>query len=126
IKEHLLDQTMNIDYETKRMIATHEAGHCLCYCFFKTPPAQIKIYLFEKALAKQQGAYGLVEATIPVLKTKEFNELNLLVMLAGQRAELAIHKKTSKGASDDVAKWKASAHAFLAQYDRKYFDQPEN
>lgn len=126
VKEHVLDSMNKIDFETKKIIATHEAGHCLCYCFFKTPPQAIKIYLYEKALLRIEGAMGLVEASVPMLNTKDFEEWRLFTLLAGQRAELMLHNKTSQGASDDVAKWKANAHDFLTKYDKKYFNQPEN
>jgi hypothetical protein len=124
--EHLLSQASHLDYETRKMVATHEAGHCLCYCFFKTPPEQIKIYLYEQALARQEGSYGLVEAFVPILNTQDYDEFRLLVMLGGQRAELSVHKKTSKGASADVTAWKAAAHAYLVKYNKSYSDQPEN
>lgn len=126
VREHLLSSLSTLDFETRKIIATHEAGHCLCYAFFKTPPQAINIYLYEKAMVRMDGAMGLVEAAVPKLNSKEFDEWNLLTLLAGQRAELAIHRKTSQGASDDVAKWKSHAHEFLTKYDRKYHNQPEN
>lgn len=126
LKEHLLNSMNKVDFETKKIIAVHEAGHCLCYSFFKTPPQIINIYLYEKALEKVEGAMGLVEATVPKLNTKDFDEWHLLTLLAGQRAELMLYKKTSQGASDDVAKWKSNAHDFLTKYDKSYFNQPEN
>lgn len=126
VREHTLDKLNKLDFETKKIVSIHEAGHCLCYCFFKQPPQQIKIYLFDKAMVRQDGCMGLVEAIVPKLNTKDFEEWELLALLAGQRAELSVHKKTSQGASDDVARWKAQAHTFLSKYDRKYFNQPEN
>lgn len=124
--EHSLDKISKLDFKTKKQIACHEAGHALLYCYFKTPPEKLTLYLFELAMAIDSDANGLVVSKHQKSNTKEYQEWLLMCLLAGQRAELTMFKSTSQGASRDIAEWKQHSHLFLSVWDKQYYNQPES
>lgn len=113
-----------LTHATKMKIAVHEAGHAMMYAYFKKVPEQLDILLYEKAMNKDDESRGLVMAKIPKKNSKEFKEWEMLLALAGTRAELIAYGKHSDGSESDIKKWQDLAHSFLSDYHSQYTNQP--
>ena len=113
-----------LTYAVKLKIAVHEAGHAMMYSYFKKVPEQLDILLYEQAMNKDNESRGLVVAKVPVKNSKEFKEWQLLLALAGTRAELIAYGKHSDGSESDIKQWQDMAHSFLTEFESKYTNQP--
>lgn len=113
-----------LTHATKLKIAVHEAGHAMMYSYFKKVPEQLDILLYEQAMNKDGESRGLVIGKVPIKNSKEFKEWQLLLSLAGTRAELIAYGKHSEGSESDIKKWQDMAHSFLTEFDSKYTNQP--
>lgn len=118
------EKNQYLTHATKLKIAVHEAGHAMMYAYFKKVPEQLDILLYEHAMNKDGASRGLVIAKVPVKNSKEFREWELLLALAGTRAELIAYGKHSDGSESDIKKWQDMAHSFLTEFDSKYTNQP--
>lgn len=113
-----------LTHAVKLKIAVHEAGHAMMYSYFKKIPEQLDILLYEQAMNKDSESRGLVLAKVPVKNSKDFKEWQLLLALAGTRAELIAYGKHSEGSESDIKKWQDMAHSFLTEFESKYTNQP--
>lgn len=113
-----------LTHATKLKIAVHEAGHAMTYAYFKKVPEQLDILLYEHAMNKDGESRGLVIAKVPIKNSKDFKEWELLLSLAGTRAELIAYGKHSDGSESDIKRWQDMAHSFLTEFDSKYTNQP--
>src|SRR5690606_5203557 len=93
-----------LTHAVKLKIAVHEAGHAMMYSYFKKIPEQLDILLYEQAMNKDSESRGLVLAKVPVKNSKDFKEWQLLLALAGTRAELIAYGKHSEGSESDIKK----------------------
>lgn len=113
-----------LTHATKLKIAVHEAGHAMIYAYFKKVPEQFEILLYEHAMNRDGESRGLVIAKVPIKNSKDFKEWELLLSLAGTRAELIAYGKHSDGSESDIKRWQDLAHSFLTEFDSKYTNQP--
>lgn len=113
-----------LTHATKLKIAVHEAGHAMTYAYFKKVPEQLDILLYEHAMNRDGESRGLVIAKVPIKNSKDFKEWELLLSLAGTRAELIAYGKHSDGSESDIKRWQDMAHSFLTEFDSKYTNQP--
>lgn len=113
-----------LTHTSKLKIAVHEAGHAMIYAYFKKVPEQFEILLYEHAMNRDGESRGLVIAKVPIKNSKDFKEWELLLSLAGTRAELIAYGKHSDGSESDIKRWQDLAHSFLTEYNSKYTNQP--
>jgi hypothetical protein len=118
------EHVRSLSHKTKKMIAVHEAGHAMMYTYFKKLPSRFNIYLYEKALNYDKQSSGLVVAYVSVSDSKDFKEWEMLLALAGTRAELIAYNEHSEGSEVDIKNWQNLAHSFLTRFDHKYTNQP--
>ncbi|WP_436659859.1 hypothetical protein [Acinetobacter sp. P1(2025)] len=120
------DLTSKLTHKRKLQIAVHEAGHAITYAYFNPTPEQLNIYLYEKAMNINKDSYGLVIGKIPNLKTKDFQEWEMLMTIAGNRSEILVYGQHIQGSASDFDKWQSLATNFLLQHEIAYTEQPSS
>ncbi|AMW80522.1 hypothetical protein AMD27_16530 (plasmid) [Acinetobacter sp. TGL-Y2] len=121
---HNQQKVQFMSHATKMKIAVHEAGHAMMYSYFKRCPESLDIYLYEQALNREPDTRGMVVAKVNAKNTKGYKEWELMLMLAGTRAELIAYKSHSEGSESDIKKWQDMAHTYLSDFNHLYTNQP--
>lgn len=98
----------------RRYAASHEAGHALLYAALSSLPQDLRLVINDTP--DPQGVLGYVTPICSErrLIEKTFAEWQLLVYLAGQRAEWHLMGEVTNGASTDHATWVRLAHEYLS------------
>lgn len=113
----------------QRYTAAHEAAHAMCYAALTTLPSDLKVVMND--VPDGQNHLGYVSGPDEVcLRTKEFTEWFMLLLLAGREGESLISKTTSEvtlGALGDLSRWQSVAREYLKLQDHGvYYFEPKN
>lgn len=113
----------------QRYTAAHEAAHAMCYAALKTLPSDLKVVMNETPDGQNHLGYvsGPDESC---LRTKEFTEWFMFLLLAGREGECLISKASSEvtlGALGDLSRWQSVAREYLKLQDHGvYYFEPKN
>ncbi|MFA0809501.1 hypothetical protein [Microbulbifer epialgicus] len=95
---------------TKRIVASHEAGHVMLFSCLSNIPHNVSVSIKEEDKSLGRVTSQIMNETIP----SDLLEWKMLLCLAGRAAELYRYQKYSIGSENDLSKWEALADLYLS------------